>query len=141
MSDNRQQRKHHLDRPVAGADLHAEDRPGVPMEQPAHPLTTTTPELVERMRPRRGLTHRREIGSMTPVFGTAEPLHGVSGLLRRMAYATRETRTPHWMLLLFSDRVDVLEHPGVKLVKLAGLVPGGGAGRLRLAHTALPCAR
>ena len=128
MTDKRQQWKQHVDRPVAGADLHAEDRPGVPMEQPARPLTPTTPQQVERMRPRRGVTHRREIGSLTPVFGTAAPVHGLSGLLRRIAYASSETRTRHWMLLLFADRVDVLEHRLAKLVKFAALVPVGAAG-------------
>lgn len=128
MTDKRQQRKHHLDRPVAGADLHAEDRPGVPMEQAAHPLTPTTPEQLERMRPRHGVTHRKEICAMTPVFGTTQPLRGLSGLLRRIAYATSETKTRHWMMLLLADRVDVLERRAAKLVKVAALVPVGAAG-------------
>jgi len=64
---------------------------------------------------------------MTPVFGTAQPLHGLSGLLRRIAYSTHETRARHWMMLLFADRVNVLEHRIAKLVKILAIVPAGAA--------------
>jgi hypothetical protein len=127
MSDKNRQTKDHLDRPVVGADLPSEERPGVPMEHAARPLTPTAPDQFEHMRPRRGLTHRKELRSMTPVFGTAQPLHGLSGLVRRMAYSTNETRARHWMLLLVADRVDVLEHRIAKLVKVAAFVPAGVA--------------
>jgi hypothetical protein len=125
MTDRQHQARQHLDRPVVGADLPKEERPGVPMERETRPLTPTAPERFEHMRRRRGLTHRAELRSMTPVFGTAQPLHGLSGLLRRVAYSTRETRARHWMLLLAADRVDVLEHRVGKLVKTAALVSAG----------------
>jgi hypothetical protein len=115
----------HRDRPVVGADLH--DRPGVPMETPPHKLTPTAPDAFERQKPRRGIVHRRALKQMTPVFGTVQPVHGLSGLLRRVAYGTRETRARHWMLLLIADRVDVWEHRIAKLVKVAALVPAGAA--------------
>ncbi|MCA1828393.1 MAG: hypothetical protein ABR567_23225 [Myxococcales bacterium] len=118
MSDRQTQRQAHLDRPVLGADIAAEDRPGVPMEQPKGKLTPTAPESIERMKPRRGIVHRKG-AQLTPVFGTAQPLHGVSGLVRRIAYSTRETRMKHWMMLLLADRVDVMEHRAWKLTKLA----------------------
>jgi hypothetical protein len=97
------------------------------MEHEGRPLTPTAPDHVERMRPRRGLTHRKELHSMTPVFGTAQPLHGLSGMLRRIAYATHETRAKHWMMLLLADRVNVLEYRIAKLVKLVAIVPAGAA--------------
>ena len=125
MTDRDKQREAHRDRPVVGADLH--DRPGVPMEHAPQPLTPTAPQQIERMRPRRYVSHRRELSSMTPVFGTAQPLRGLSGLLRRIAYSTRETRTRHWMMLLFADRVDVWEHRIATLVKWTALVPAGAA--------------
>lgn len=127
MADKLRQAHEHLDQPVAGADLSPQERPGVPMEHQARPLTPTAPEQVERMRPRRGLTHRKEVSSMTPVFGTAQPLHGVSGLLRRIAYRTHETRARHWMLLLAADRVNVLEHRIARLVKVLAIIPAGAA--------------
>jgi len=127
MADRHRQTQEHLDRPVAGADLSPGERPGVPMEHQTRPLTPTAPDHVERMRPRRGLTHRKEISAMTPVYGTGQPLHGISGLLRRIAYSTHETRAKHWMMLLLADRVDVLEHRIAKLVKVVALVPAGAA--------------
>jgi hypothetical protein len=44
------------------------------------------------------------------VVGTAEPLSGLSGALRRFAYSIPEHEARHWMLLLAADRVDVVEH-------------------------------
>jgi hypothetical protein len=47
---------------------------------------------------------------MAPVFGTACPPRGVSGKIRRYAYARySEGRAAHWLLLLAADRVDELE--------------------------------
>jgi hypothetical protein len=44
---------------------------------------------------------------VTPVFGTAQPLHGVSGAIRRLAYRRfSEGRLAHWLLLIVGDRVD-----------------------------------
>jgi hypothetical protein len=44
------------------------------------------------------------------VVGTAEPLSGLSGALRRFAYSIPEHEARHWMLLLAADRLDVVEH-------------------------------
>jgi hypothetical protein len=119
MTDRIHQQKAHRDRPVVGADLSAEERPGVPMEQPVGKLTPTAPDQIARQKPRRGIVHRRGLAQMTPVFGTAQPLSGLSGLIRRMAYSMRETRARHWMTLLLADRVDVLEHRFWRLAKLS----------------------
>ena len=127
MTDRERQFQQHLDRPVAGADLPGHERPGVPMEERPHALTPTAPQRYERMRPRRGLTRRVELREMTPVFGTAQPLSGLSGVLRRVAYGTLTTKARHWMLLLLADRVDVLEHRVARLVKITALVPAGAA--------------
>ena len=123
MSDRQTQQEQHRDRPVVGADLH--DRPGVPMEKAPGPLTPTTPASFSRMKPGRGMVKRAGLAQMTPVFGTAQPLRGLAGLVRRAAYSVRETRARHWMLLLFADRVELLEHRIATLVKTAALVPAG----------------
>jgi hypothetical protein len=47
---------------------------------------------------------------MPPVFGTAMPPKGLSGLMRRAAYAYPDHWVRHWMVLLLADRVDVWEH-------------------------------
>jgi hypothetical protein len=47
---------------------------------------------------------------MPPVFGTAIPPKGLSGVLRKAAYAYPDHWVGHWMVLLLADRVDVWEH-------------------------------
>ena len=120
--------RHRQDQRFRGVDLLAHERPGVPMEHAPQALTPTAPQPIERQRARRGMVKRIGLREMTPVFGTAQPLSGVSGLVRRVAYSIRETRARHWMLLLFADRVDVLEHRIAKLVKVAAIVPAGLVG-------------
>lgn len=46
----------------------------------------------------------------TPVFGTAQPAHGLPGALRRAAYRIPEHRASRWMLLLAADRLDAAGH-------------------------------
>lgn len=92
--------------PGWGADLDPADRPAFPREQPG--IVTGAhwhlPVQQAETRPReRSVEHER----LTPVFGTAQPLHGPAGAIRRLAYARySEGQTPHWMLLVLADRVD-----------------------------------
>jgi hypothetical protein len=56
--------------------------------------------------------------------GTAQPLRGLSGVLRRAAYRMPEHEARHWALLLVADRVDAVEHGawrGQALVAAIGL--------------------
>ena len=46
---------------------------------------------------------------LTPVFGTACPPKGLSGVVRKFAYRYSEARTAHWLLLIAGDRVDAVE--------------------------------
>jgi hypothetical protein len=47
---------------------------------------------------------------MTPVFGTACPPKGLSGVMRRYSYARfSEGRAAHWLILIAADRVDAVE--------------------------------
>lgn len=50
--------------------------------------------------PRHGRPHQ----SMPPVYGTAVPLHGPSGLVRRIVDRYPDRVAAHWLLL--GDRVD-----------------------------------
>jgi hypothetical protein len=92
--------------PVEAVDLDRASRPGVPRERPPQPWPNsrfppqrmTTPSSVPR--------HGRPGKQMPPVYSTAVPLHGVSGLIRRLAYRYPDHYVSHWMLLLFADRVD-----------------------------------
>lgn len=74
------------------------------------------PDLQPENRPReRSIEHKM----LTPVFGTAAPLKGVSGAIRRHAYAKySETRAAHWLMLLGADRVDAVEHHLASLLTL-----------------------
>ncbi|WP_448072001.1 hypothetical protein [Georgenia yuyongxinii] len=91
--------------PGWGVDLDPKDRPSVPKEQV---LPTGAhwdfPERQEELRPReRSIEHQ----FLTPVFGTSVPLKGLSGAIRRYAYASySEARAAHWLLLIAADRVD-----------------------------------
>jgi hypothetical protein len=94
--------------PGWGADLDKEDRPSVPKLQS---LDTGAwwefPERQPEKWPReRSVEHR----FLTPVFGTAQPPSGVSGIMRRFAYKFSEGRALHWLILLYADRVDAAEH-------------------------------
>ena len=72
--------------PGWGADLNQKDRPAVPRE--------------------RSVEHK----FLTPVFGTSSPPKGLSGVIRKQAYARySEGRAAHWLLLLAADRVDAWE--------------------------------
>lgn len=93
--------------PGWGADLDPADRPSFPRlvwqddrsgAHWEHPAAQPGGQRRERS---------VEHSQMTPVFGTAQPLHGVSGAVKRLAYRRySEGRTAHWLLLMAGDRVD-----------------------------------
>jgi hypothetical protein len=92
-----------------GIDRDRDRRPGSPMHAPP-----STADGAPDMPPaEQGGGDERPIRASlerpTPVFGTAQPLHGVSGLIRKAAYGIPEHHARHWMLLMTADRVDVLE--------------------------------
>jgi hypothetical protein len=66
-------------------------------------------DFPERQQPRGFREKSTEHKFLTPVFGTAQPLGGLSGVIRRYAYNFSEARMAHWLLLIAGDRVDVLE--------------------------------
>jgi len=93
--------------PGWGVDLDPADRPAFPREVPGIP-TGAHWELPEQQPSRAGARERSvEHERLTPVFGTAQPLHGVSGAIRRYAYDRySEGQTAHWLLLVAADRVE-----------------------------------
>jgi hypothetical protein len=107
--------------PGWGVDLDPEDRPSSPKLDFRDDLTGAHWEFPERQPetwPReRSIEHR----FLTPVFGTAQPPHGVAGALRKLSYARfSEARAAHWLLLIAADRVDAL---GAHLGSLLTLHP------------------
>jgi hypothetical protein len=92
--------------PGWGADLDPADRPSYPkLQYPADAGAHW--EFPERQPGGEGRERSIEHAFVTPVFGTAQPLHGVSGAIRRLAYDRfSEGRLAHWLLLIVGDRVD-----------------------------------
>lgn len=112
---------HPMDRiPGAGFDGPRSRRPGVPMElSPPRPAGAAHWDAPERQHSAGEVLKRKSLDELTPVFSTATPPRGLSGLLRRAAYEIPEHHTSHWFVLLLADRVDALEHAPARLLPLA----------------------
>ena len=95
--------------PGWGADLDPKDRPAVPKERFDPDRTGAHWDFPERQPEKAPRERSVEHAFLTPVFGTACPLTGVSGAIRRYAYTYSEGRAAHWLLLLAGDRVDAVE--------------------------------
>lgn len=93
--------------PGWGADLDPADRPSFPKEVDMRGSTGAHWELPEQQTAHGYRERSIEHSRLTPVFGTAQPLHGVSGVIRRYAYERfSEGRAAHWLLLVLGDRVE-----------------------------------
>jgi hypothetical protein len=93
--------------PGWGADLDPGDRPAFPREVYDPTATGAHWDFPERQPEKWPRERSIEHEFLTPVFGTAAPLHGLSGVIRRFSYARYgEGRAAHWLLLMLADRVD-----------------------------------
>lgn len=108
-----------------GVDLDPGRRPGVPMEQPPHPRAGAQMPIEPQRSDYPVLKHggRRE---MPPVYGTAVPPKGMSGVLRKLAYSYPDHLAKHWMVLMMADRVDAWENRFRRVLPLAGVLLLGG---------------
>jgi hypothetical protein len=93
--------------PGWGVDLDPANRPSHPKEVMED--TGAHWDFPERQQPHGFREKSTEHKFLTPVFGTAQPLRGLSGAIRRYAYTFSEGQAAHWLLLMTGDRVDVLE--------------------------------
>ena len=107
-----QNRKDHSHIQGWGADLDHANRPAYPMERTPPRLEgvhwnepAQQPENVK-------ILHSTERPGLTPIFGTTVPPSGISGRLREVAFKFSENDIRHWMLLLFADRVNMVEGIG-----------------------------
>ncbi|MFJ4297032.1 hypothetical protein [Curtobacterium sp. NPDC089689] len=98
--------------PGWGSDLDLADRPSVPkLSRSAGAATGAHWELPPRQPGADARERSVEHAHVTPVFGTAQPLQGLAGLVKRYAYRRfSEGRLAHWMLLVVGDRIDVVTH-------------------------------
>ena len=96
--------------PGWGADLDPADRPAVPRERFDPAASGAHWEFPDRQPEKWPRERSIEHEMLTPVFGTSTPPRGVSGAMRKLAYARwSEGRAAHWLVLLAADRVDTLE--------------------------------
>lgn len=105
-----------------GADLDRKNRPAVPMERtPPRFIHQHEGKLPQQPEHVEVLVSTERNNAITPIFGTAQPPKGLSGMLRRLAFRWSENDFRHWMILLAADRVNVVEGVGEDLAH--GKVP------------------
>jgi hypothetical protein len=104
--------------PGWGVDLDPADRPSVPKERLDPDLSGAHWDFPERQPEKRPRERSIEHAFLTPVFGTACPPKGLSGVLRRYAYRYSEARAAHWLILIGADRVDAVESHVTSFLKL-----------------------
>lgn len=107
--------------PGWGADLDRKDRPAVPMERTPPRFIHAHGEKLPQQREDVEVFVSPERPGITPIFGTAQPPKGLSGMIRRAAYKMTESDIRHWLLLLLADRINVVEGIGEDLAR--GHVP------------------
>ena len=96
--------------PGWGVDSDPSDRPSVPKLQFQKDLTGAHWEFPDRQPEKWPRERSIEHKFLTPVFGTAQPPKGLSGVIRRFSYARySEGQAAHWLLLMLADRVDAIE--------------------------------
>ena len=78
-------------------DRSKDDGPGMNWDRPA--LQAAEVEILQ------SVEHVRRPASV----GESTPPHGVSGRIRRQAFAFSESQWGHWLLLMLADRIDSVE--------------------------------
>lgn len=96
--------------PHAGVDLDLERRPGYSSLRGIKPWPHSKADIAPQPRRIPVFMHGRPNKTFPPVFGTDVPPKGLSGVLRRLAYAYPDHLTRHWLMLMAADRVDLLEY-------------------------------
>ena len=104
-----------------GADLDHADRPAYPMERMPARLDGDHSHAPAQQAQTVEILQSIERPSITPIFGTPQPPSGMSGILRRAAFKYSESDLRHWLILLFADRVNMVEGLGADLMR--GHVP------------------
>lgn len=91
-----------------GVDLDPKNRPMFPRERHSD-VKNVRGKVRYWQVPHQKVHVSIEHPNITPVFGTASPPKGLSGLLRNYAYHYSEGTNRHWMTLVIADRIDVIE--------------------------------
>lgn len=108
--------------PYWGVDLDWGRRPGVPMEsQEPRPMANARLNPDQQEGEPAAPLHGRPNKPMPKVFGTATPLHGMAGAIRRYAYTLPDHNPRHWLTKLFADRVESWGYHGRKYLPFIGM--------------------
>jgi hypothetical protein len=108
-----------------GVDADPRNRPGVPMETAPEPVAGAQVPIEQQKSDYPVLMHGGK-QKRPPVFGTAAPPKGLSGVIRKVAYKYPDHWARHWMMLLMADRVDSWEHNLRRMLPLAAVLLAGG---------------
>jgi hypothetical protein len=92
-----------------GADLDPQARPAFPRERTPPRFINKHWDDLEHQKPTVKVFHSNERPGLTPVFGTAQPPSGLSGMMRGAAFRYSENDLRHWFMLMAADRVNVVE--------------------------------
>jgi hypothetical protein len=92
-----------------GADLDPQVRPAYPKERTPPRFIHRHWDELEHQQPSVKVFHSTERPGLTPVYGTMQPPSGVSGMIRGAAFRYSENDLRHWLMLLFADRVNMVE--------------------------------
>jgi hypothetical protein len=92
-----------------GADLDPAVRPAVPRERTPPRFINPHWDELEHQKPSVKVFHSTERPGLTPVYGTKQPPSGLSGMIRAAAFRMSENDLRHWLMLMFADRVNVVE--------------------------------
>src|SRR4051794_19405761 len=102
--------------PYAGVDLDPARRPGYSSLRGIQPWPNSRPVITRQAKTVPVFMHGRSNKSFPPVFGTDCPPHGLSGLVRKLAYSYPDHLARHWLMLLASDRIDSAEYHVKKML-------------------------
>lgn len=100
-----------------GADLDRRMRPAVPKERTPPRLANVHWDQPEQQHFDIKVFHSNERPDFTPLIGTSAPPSGLSGLLRAGAFRFSENDIRHWLILLFADRINMVEEIFEDLMK------------------------
>lgn len=92
-----------------GSDLDPQNRPAYPKERMPPRLEGVHWDQPAQQVQQVPVFHSIERPGMTPLFGSSVPPSGLSGVIRKQAFKLSENDVRHWLMLLFADRVNVVE--------------------------------
>jgi hypothetical protein len=105
--------------PWADVDRDPARRPGVPWQREPQPFPNTRYPPERQQGVPSTPMHGRPNKEMPPVFSTAVPLKGLSGMVRKLAYSFPDHEPAHWLIMMLGDCVDFWETRAQRVLPVA----------------------